>query len=203
MSIVGRSLLALMLASSAAIAQDPRLSERLDKPTQVAVSAIVDSARVAKLPTSPLVNKALEGSAKGSDGPTVTAAVHQLYVRMGAAKHALGPNVTADEIKSASDALDAGVSAQDLARIRAASGKRSVTMPLAVLSDLIVRKVPVATATNLVVQLAKSGLKDNEFALYQRNVRADIDHGADPTVAATTRARGLVTRGGAETKPSE
>jgi hypothetical protein len=77
-------------------------------------------------------------------------------------------------------------------------------MPLAVLTDLIVRDVPVATATNLVVQLARSGVKDPELALFQRNVRADIDRGADPSVAATTRARGLVLRSsGSGTKPSE
>jgi len=33
-------------------------------------------------------------------------------------------------------------------------------------------------------------------------VRADIDRGADPSVAATTRARGLVTRA-PSTKPLE
>ena len=44
------------------------------------------------------------------------------------------------------------------------------------------------------LQLARSGVKDAEFALFQRNVRADIDRGADPTVAADTRARGLVQR---------
>jgi hypothetical protein len=36
-------------------------------------------------------------------------------------------------------------------------------------------------------------------------VRADIDRGADPTVAATTRARGLVARGASPhaTKPAQ
>jgi hypothetical protein len=77
-------------------------------------------------------------------------------------------------------------------------------MPLAVLTDLIGRQVPIATATSLVVQLAKSGVKDPDLALFQRNVRADIDRGADPTVAATTRARGLVARGTPPaTKPAQ
>ena len=35
-------------------------------------------------------------------------------------------------------------------------------------------------------------MKDSDLALFQRNVRSDVDLGADPTVAATTRARGLV-----------
>jgi hypothetical protein len=42
--------------------------------------------------------------------------------------------------------------------------------------------------------MARSGIRDQDLTLFQRNVRADIDHGADPTAAATTRARGLVLR---------
>jgi hypothetical protein len=203
MSVVARSLLALMLVGPAAAAQDARLKSRLDPRTFVAVNAIVDSARVAKLPTAPLVDKALEGAAKGSDGQGIVTAVRQLSLRMGSAKRSLGSAATADEIKAAAGALDMGVSPNDLARLRAASGKRPVTMPLDVLSDLVGRHVPIPTATNLVLQLARSGVKDPDLALFQRNVRADIDRGADPTAAATTRARGLVQRTGPVAKPSE
>lgn len=204
MSVVARALVALMLAAPAAVAQDARLVARLDKSTLDAVTAIVDSARAAKLPTAPLVDRALEGSAKGSDGPKIISAVQQLSVRMASARRALGATATADEIKVAAGALDAGISANDLARLRAASGKRPVTTPLQVLTDLVGRAVPVDAATNVVVQLAKSGVKDPEFALFSRNVRADIDRGADPTVAATTRARGLVQgRAGTGSKPSK
>jgi hypothetical protein len=192
-------MIALMLVAPQAVAQDVRLSARLDKPTLVAVNAIVDSARVAKLPTAPLVDKALEGAAKGSDGQKIVVAVRQLSMQMGSAKRVLGTSATPDEIKAAATAFAAGVSEHDLA-----SGKRPVTMPLAVLTDLIVRDVPIGTATGLVIQLARSGVKDPELALFQRNVRADIDRGADPSVAATTRARGLVLRSsGSGNKPSE
>lgn len=203
MSAAGR-VLALMLFASPAFGQDVRLQARLDKPTMNAVNALVDSARIAKLPTAPLVDKALEGAAKGSDGLKIIAAVKQLSVRMRSAKRVLGSGATSDEIKAGAGAIDVGVSVRDIARLRAASGKRAVTMPLSVLSDLIGQAVPISTATNLVVQLARSGVKDPELVLFQRNVRGDIGRGADPTVAATTRARGLVLRtGGAGTKPSE
>jgi hypothetical protein len=202
MSVATRALVAFLAAATAAQAQDGRLAARLDKPTLSAVTAVIDSARVAKLPTDPLVDKALEGAAKGSDGPKIVSAVHQLSVRMGSARRALGANATPDEIKVAASALDVGISTHDLARIRAAAGKRPVTMPLAVLTDLVGREVPVATATNVVVQLAKAGAKDADLSLFQRNVRADIDRGADPTVAATTRARGLVLRN-SRGKPTE
>lgn len=199
-----RALAGLFAAAAIARAQDARLAQRLDKPTYVAVNAIVDSARVAKLPTAPLVDKALEGAAKGSDGQTIVLAVHQLSVRMTSARHVLGTTSSADELKAAVTALDAGVSERDLERVKTAAGKRPATMPLAVLADLIGRQVPIVTATAVVVQLSRSGVKDPDLALFQRNVRADIDRGADPTVAATTRARGLVGRGSApKPKPAQ
>jgi len=200
LSLVARALTA---QSAGTGTTDPRLVARLDKPTYVAVNAIVDSARAAKLPTAPLVDKALEGAAKGSDGTKIVTAVQQLKVRMTSARTVLGTSATSDEIKAASTAFEAGVSDRDLARVKAANGKRPVTMPLAVITDLIGRQIEVATATNLVIQLEKSGVKDGEFALFQRNVRADIDRGADPTVAAQTRARGLLQRGASTGKPSE
>jgi hypothetical protein len=193
----------VFVAADPVAAQDSRLAARLDKPTFEAVNAIIDSARVAKLPTAPLVDKALEGAAKGSEGTKIIVAVHQLSGRLGSAKRVLGPGATADEIKAAAGAIDVGVSQRDLARLRGVSGKRPVTMPLAVLTDLIGREVPIPTATDLVVQLARSGVKDSDLALFQRNVRTDIDRGADPTVAATTRARGLVLRTTPTSKPTE
>src|SRR5205823_473727 len=97
MSVVTRGLLALMLVGPAATAQDARLKSRLDGPTLTAVTSIIDSARTAKLPTAPLVDKALEGAAKGSDGLGIVTAVRQLSVRMSSAKRSLGSAATADE----------------------------------------------------------------------------------------------------------
>ena len=58
---------ALICIATRAFAQESAtLAARLDRPTYVAVSAIVDSARLAKLPTKPLLDKAFEGAAKGS-----------------------------------------------------------------------------------------------------------------------------------------
>jgi hypothetical protein len=196
---LARTLVALVVAAPSARAQEPSLAAKLDKPTLLAVTAIIDSARAAKLPTKPLNDKALEGAATGADGPKIVAAVRLLSGRMSSARRALSSSASADEITAAVGALEAGVSTRDLARVQAASGKRPVTMPLAVLTDLIGRQVPIPTATTLVLQLVKSAVKDSDLSLYQRNVRADIERGADPSAAATTRARGLTQRGGAGT----
>jgi len=202
---LGRALVALVIAAPTARAQsDPALAVKLDKPTLLAVNAIIDSARAAKLPTKPLNDKALEGAATGADGPKIVAAVRSLSVRMSSARGALSSTANADEIKAAVGALEAGVSTRDLARVQTACGKRPVVMPLAVLTDLVGRQVPIPTATTLVLQLVRSNVKDSELSLYQRNVRADIERGADPTAAASTRARGLMQRAGTgNSKPAQ
>jgi hypothetical protein len=193
LAVAGLLITALSLPLAA---QDPRLAARLDRETNVAVAAIIDSARKTRLPTAPLTDKALEGAAMGSDGTKIVLAVRQLSVRLAEARRMLGPASTADEIKAGAGALDAGVAARDLSRLRTAAGKRAVTLPLAVLTDLVGREVPVATATNLVLSLARSRVGDTDLSTFQRNVRVDIEHGADPSTAATTRARGLILRVG-------
>src|SRR5262249_20482705 len=120
LSLVARALTAQ--GGGSAVGADPRLVARVDKPTYVAVNAIVDSARAAKLPTAPLVDKALEGAAKGSDGSKIVTAVQQLKMRMASARGVLGTSASADDIKAASTAFEAGVSDRDLARVKAAGG---------------------------------------------------------------------------------
>jgi hypothetical protein len=194
---------AIMIAAAGrqAWAQDARLAARLDHETLVAVSAIVDSARRAKLPTSPLVDKALEGAAKGSDDARIVIAVRQLSARLGIARRVLGDNTRSDELKAAAAALSAGATPLELEQLHAAAGKRSITMPLAVLTDLVARNVPPPSAAAVVLDLTRAKIRDGELTLFQRNVRSDIDHGADPTVAATTRARGAVRHAVAASQP--
>jgi hypothetical protein len=196
-TLVGRLALVSFVVPSLLAAQDVRLASRLDAATSAAVTAVVDSARAAKLPTAPLVNKALEGAAKGSDGTKIVTAVRLLAERMGSSRQVLGSRSTPDEISSAAVALDAGVSVHDLAILRSAAGKRTLTLPLALVTDLVERGVLVGTANNLVVSLVKSGVADPDLTLYMRNVRFDIERGADPSTAATTRARGIMLRTGA------
>lgn len=199
-----RSIAAIVAALSpvtvlrAQAAKDVRLA-RLDAPTRVAVSAIVDSARAARLPTEPLVDKALEGAKKGAGGDRIVTAVRGLSGEMRAARSALGSGASADEIAAGANALHAGMQAGDLARLRAAAthnGRKRVTLPLTVATDLVARSVPVMTASDIVLSLTKSGIRDADLSMFQRNVRLDIESGADPGAAAQTRARGAMLRSG-------
>lgn len=187
-------------AAPAARAQDfnARLA-RLDSTTRVAILVLVDSARRQRLPTEPLVDKALEGERKGADGDRIVTAVRGLSAELRAARGGLGGGATADEITAGANAIHAGVPMRDLARLRTAAqraGRARLTVPLTVATDLVARGVPVAVASDIVLSLARAGLRDADFTLYQRSVRLDIEHGADASAAAQTRARGAMLHAG-------
>jgi hypothetical protein len=190
-----------MLSARAIPAQqthDARLT-RLDSVTRVAVAAVVDSARKTRLPTEPLVDKALEGEKKGAGGERIVTAVRGLYAELRSARAALGPGATTDEINAGANALHAGLPMRNLAELRSASqhaGRSRVTLPLTVATDLIGRGVPVPVASDVVLSLARAGLRDADYSMFQRNVRLDIEHGADAATAAQTRARGAALHGG-------
>jgi hypothetical protein len=190
-----------ILATSSAGAQsayEVRLA-RLDSSTRAAVVALVDSAHKARLPSEPLVNKALEGSRKGADGARIVTAVRGLYAELRSARAALGAGATTDEINAGANALHAGIPMRNLAQLRAASqrsGRARITLPLTVATDLIARGVPVAVTSDVILSLARAGVRDADLTMFQRNVRLDIERGADASTAAQTRARGAVLHGG-------
>ncbi|MDE3127560.1 MAG: hypothetical protein KGL38_06110, partial [Gemmatimonadota bacterium] len=162
------------------------------------VLAVVDSARVARLPADALVNKALEGAGKHADGPRIVAAVRARAPELRVARTALGSGSRPEEITAGAHALHAGVRPADLRLLRRSAVGRQLTTPLMVLTDLVARGVPAPLASSDVVMLVRAGLRDADFTAYQRAVRQDIEAGAAPASAATIRARGasLNHRGG-------
>jgi hypothetical protein len=183
----------LWLGASAAAAQGaslPRLNRELDRSTRASVLAIIDSARVDGLPSDALVNKALEGAGKHAAGLTIVAAVHTLARELRQSRSALGRASRDAEITAGAHAIHAGVTATELGRLRRAAVGRQLTTPIMVLTDLVSRGVPAGTASAAVMSLERAGLRDADFGAYQRSVRQDIDRGADPSAATTTRAKG-------------
>lgn len=137
---------------------------------------IIDSAVQAGLPRGPLVEKALEGSAKGASAEAIAGAVRALAGALASAREALG-TATADELNAGAVALRLGARPEDLARLRAAR-RRDLVVPLGVLSDLVARGVPPDTAARVVVALASRA--DDEYLAFRQRVDRDIDLGAAP-----------------------
>jgi hypothetical protein len=189
------ALAALLLAIAVpAGAQEVPLQSRLDAETYAAVRAIVDSARKAGLPARPIEDKALEGASAGAADDVIVAATRAFTTQLGAAARALGRKASTDELRAGVGALSAGVPARDLVRIAAAADPkdRSTATALTVLGDIVMRGVPVATASNLVISLLRAKVKDPELLEFDRAVRSDVNHGADPASAASARAKGTI-----------
>jgi hypothetical protein len=189
-------LLALALAGVPVVrAQDPRLEGRLDPATRASVATLLDSARAAGLPTEPIVDKVLEGMTKRASPDRIVAAVRTLATDLGAARATLGPTASDDDVIAGASALRAGASGEMLARIKGVRGKAGLSVPLAVLSDLVARGVPVDTAASVIVHLAQGGASDADYTGLERGVARDIGAGAPPGAAAAIRARIVTTDG--------
>lgn len=163
-------------------ARDPRL-DGLNSQLRDSVAVVMDSAREAGLPTGPLLQKALEGTAKQASVPSVMRAVHALADALRVSRAALGSPSSPDELAAGAVALRMGARPSDLTKLRAARPARSLVVPLAVLSDLVARGVPADTATRVVLALAGSA-DDQDYIAFRRSVDRDIDLGVPPASSA-------------------
>ena len=192
MTLRALSLLVLALALRAPNlhAQDARLDARLNARTREAVVAIIDSARGEGIPSEPLVQKALEGASKHADGARILTAVRMLARELGDARSALGTASSDAEVIAGASALHAGIAPAALSKMRASRARGTLTVALAVLSDLVARGVPGDTATTVISALTVAGAQDAELLQFQQGVERDIAQGATPAAALGVRAQG-------------
>ena len=190
MKRLGPAVLVVALVAGRVDAQDARLS-RLDRRVQNEVGALVDTARSMGIPTEPVVDKALEGAAKRAPNDRIITVVRSRFRELVAARGALGSGALDAEIIAAADALHAGASPQVITKLRTSRAGAPVTIPLAVLADLIARGVPADTASAAVLALATTPATDAQFAALRDDIERDIAKGAPPALAADLRTRGV------------
>ncbi|HKN65001.1 MAG TPA: hypothetical protein VJW73_01910 [Gemmatimonadaceae bacterium] len=182
----------------AVLAQDPDPLSRLDPNTRFSVEVIIDSARVAGVPTRPLLLKALEGAAKHAPNGRVIAAVRSVFHAELDVRVALGSALDESEWTSAVSALQSGVPLEALAKFRGDHSGKPLTRALVVMTDLIQRGVPVNEASSAIMQLWQRGAGDGDFYGLWKNVEQDILSGQNPGTALQQRVRdypGRVTPG--------
>ncbi len=192
-SVAAASALVAVLFATAAAQEpqhlnDPRLA-RLDTAARSLVAVAINSARAAGLPTEPLVQRALEGATKDAPGTLIVSAVQRLAADLGRARAALGASATSPELEAGAAALRAGAGPAVLAQLRR-SRRQTITVPLAVLTDLVASGVPVDSAAAAVLALAASA-RDTDLIDFRRAVERDIALGAAPTAATAAAAAGV------------
>ncbi|MEO8451155.1 MAG: hypothetical protein ABI647_15265 [Gemmatimonadota bacterium] len=170
-------------------AQEPRLAGRLPAAARVRVDSILDAARAAGLPTEPLIDRALEGAAKGAPAPLIVAAVARLRGELDVVRTAFGPATSPAELTAGASALRAGALGTDLARLRALRPGQPLTVAAGVLADLVAAGVPADTAIGAVLALATDAA-DADYVAFRRNVQRDIALGASPAAALGVRLQG-------------
>jgi hypothetical protein len=190
MTRLGPAMLTLALVTARVDAQDPRLA-RLDRHVKTEVIALLDSARALGIPAEPVVDKALEGAAKRAPNERIIHVVRTRFDELVAARAALGSGSMDAEMIAAADALHAGASAEVITTLRTRRPGVPLTIPLAVLADLIARGVPADTASSAVLALAGTPATDAQFAALRADIEQDIAKGAPPAISAHVRARGL------------
>jgi len=177
-------------APAGAGAQEPRLVGRLPDAPRLQVNEILDAAHEAGLPTEPLVDRALEGVAKGAVPNMIVAAVLRLRGELGLARDAFGVTASAAELTAGASALRAGATRGNLARLRQLRPEHPLTVPAGVLADLVAAGVPIETGLDAVLALA-DGAADADYVAFRRNVERDIALGASPVAAVGVRLRAV------------
>jgi len=166
---------------------------RFDSVTAFALRSILDSAAERGLPTAPLINRALEGSARKVGGVRILKAVREFATALELAREALGAESTVAELEVGADALRAGVDARMLTAIRAARPSSSAVTALVVLTDIVSRGVPAVTARDAVTAIARMPRSDDALLGLQVMVAKNAVRGPGMAVDALRRyLRGTV-----------
>ncbi len=166
---------------------------RFDSVTAFALRSILDSAAERGLPTTPLINRALEGVARKFGGPRILLVVRQYAVALESAREMLGTESSVAELEAGASALRAGIDGRMLTAIRTTRPSGAAVMPLAVMTDIVMRGVPAATARDAVTAIARMPRSDEALLGLQVTVAKNSVRGPGMAVDALQRyLRGTV-----------
>lgn len=171
--------LLVALAASKPLAAQSIPDTLFDAPTRIELERIISGARLAGLPTSPLVNRALQGAARRVGGNRVVGVVRAYADSMRVALTLLGAGSGESEIDAGAAALRAGVSREGVRQVRRTRGSGLATTALIVLTDLVRRGVSPADAATAVTTVAASQ-PDNALLSLQSTIARES---AAPTAA--------------------
>jgi len=171
-----------------------RLDGRVSPEVQRAVQGIAADAAAHGLPVDPLVQKAIEGAAKGVPGDRVIAAVRALAGRLGQAMAAVREaGVTAPEgdvVEGGADALNAGFSGRQVTDlVRVSQPPHDPALTLRVAATLSALGVPTTQALQLVQGMISAGRSPSDLLGLPGQVQAGVARGATPAQAAAGLAR--------------
>jgi len=166
-----------------------RLEGRAPAAVVKAVQTIAQDAAARGLPVEPLIQKTLEGSAKGVPAERVVAAVRLLAARLDEARTALREAGVAtpgpEALEGGAYALSAGLNAEqvrDLGRVSRPLYDPSLTLHIA--ATLTALGVPAPQGVQLLRHMIQAGRTPNELLDLPGEVQASMARGASAAQAA-------------------
>jgi len=192
-------LLAFALPLALLLQQAPiadRLRGRVSPEIAALATELGTAAAARGLPIDPLIQKAIEGNAKGVPADRVAAAMRLVVSQLDASHTALGgsPALAADTVAVAAGAfaLNAGLKDGDVAALSrsvADAPASDVIVGLRVAGTLVALGVPPAETVNLVQATLKAGRPAGELLGLPGQVQAQVAKGTPPAQAAAGLAR--------------
>ena len=185
--------LALLLAQQQSIAD--RLAGRVSPELAALATELATSATARGLPIDPIIQKAIEGSAKRVPVERVGAAMRLVVTQLDAAAGGLREGnaaLSADTVAIAAGAfaLTAGLSGRDIATLaRSRSAPAEVIVGLRVAGTLVALGVPASEAVTLVTETLQAGRPAGELLALPGRVQAEVAKGQTPAQAASGLAR--------------
>lgn len=171
-----------------------RLDGRVPSEVRLAVTRIATDAIAQGLPVEPLLLKAIEGSAKGVPSDRVIAAVKTLAARLADATGALHEAGVAmpsgDAVEGGADALNAGLSNNDVRDLALASrAPYDPAVTLRVAATLSALGVPAPETVQLVKRIISAGRPPSDLLGLPADVEAGVARGETPAQVAADLPR--------------
>ncbi len=179
-----------------------RLAGRVSPEVAARVQRLAADAAARGLPAEPLIQKAIEGSAKGVAAERVVLAVQGVVAQLEAAADALrAAGLTppdTDAIAAGAFALNAGLRGKDIADLaRASGGSYGVAVTLRVAGTLAALGVPAAETVELVTAPIRAGRQTADLLTLPGQVQGAVGRGATPAQAAAGLTRAAAARANA------
>jgi hypothetical protein len=183
--------LSMQQGADSAIAQ--RLAGRVPPHIASLVGELGTAAAARGLPVDPLIQKAIEGSAKGVPSDRVAGALHLIVIHLDSAAAALRDGgLPADTLAIAAGefAISAGLSRSDITALaRTGANAAALTVGLRVAGTLAALGVPPAEDIGLVSMELRAGEPASTLLLLPASVQAEMAKGATAAQAAAGLAR--------------
>jgi len=196
-------MLALLALPVSLLGMQQTIAERLDGRVPPEVGALVQRLGVAAsargLPVDPLIQKAIEGSAKGVPAERISSAVRLVVAQLDTSAAALREGgVTTDTLVIAAGAfaINAGLSAHDLTALaRTRAPTPALMVGLRVAGTLAAMGVPPAEDIGLISTKLRSGQPAADLLELPGSVQAEVSRGVTPAQAAAGLERAAAAQG--------